>query len=514
MRDPFDPLSIKQKISLLTGLKGEYLLAPAGTGYPDLRMSRGLAGLCLMENGAQRASTGFPSFDCIAQSFDPELAHRMGEELAAVFRDASVQLLLLPETLDEGAPEEAFLTDVMLDAVLEGLSSGGVGAVAVMDGRPGERIRSDIPRMIRTNDPEKAVLALSGGADLIGTDDPESVAEAVYRAVETRALSMEKIDTSAKRILSLFERFADAGERDPDFFEGASHHFSRRAVRASAVLLRNEGTLPLKSSADTAFIGLYAMEPPCLCPGDDRVEPLDLDGALFSARSVASVGYAQGFREGGSDPALLEEAVELARRSENAVLFLGMPEELPAAENARLPREQLELLEAVRGVCGSVTVVLHAGAVPDISWMDRVNAVLYLPRAGEAAGGAAVDLLYGAVAPYGKLTRTLGASLPFGSDCSAADFRCSVPEIVEDEDALYAVLEVSNDGRAAGTAVVQAYRQDAGRRVLCGFKKVTVRPGRPKTVRVRLSLDKNDPEPAIYAGSSRNDARLGIRRKG
>jgi beta-glucosidase len=93
------------------------------------------------------------------------------------------------------------------------------------------------------------------------------------------------------------------------------------------------------------------------------------------------------------------------------VVFLGLPAEEESEGFDRthldLPANQLVMLYALAEVHDRLIVILANGGVVRISsWEDRVSAILECWLSGQAAGGAAVDLLLGVANPSGKLAET------------------------------------------------------------------------------------------------------------
>ena len=76
-----------------------------------------------------------------------------------------------------------------------------------------------------------------------------------------------------------------------------------------------------------------------------------------------------------------------------------------------MPENQNHLIAAVAAVQPNTVVVLHNGSAIEMPWVNDVPAVLELYLAGDGAGEAAVDLLYGAVNPSGKLAETFPRKL-------------------------------------------------------------------------------------------------------
>lgn len=71
-----------------------------------------------------------------------------------------------------------------------------------------------------------------------------------------------------------------------------------------------------------------------------------------------------------------------------------------------MPANQNELIARISEVQPNVVVVLHSGSPIAMPWLDKVAGVLQMYLAGQASGGAAVNLLFGDATPCGKLAET------------------------------------------------------------------------------------------------------------
>jgi beta-glucosidase len=77
-----------------------------------------------------------------------------------------------------------------------------------------------------------------------------------------------------------------------------------------------------------------------------------------------------------------------------------------------LPANQIALVEALGEVTDRLVVVLANGSsVIVATWQDKAAAILECWLSGQAAGGAAADLLTGKVNPSGKLAETIPVRL-------------------------------------------------------------------------------------------------------
>jgi beta-glucosidase len=392
--------------------------------------------------------------------------------------------------------------------------------------------------------------ALRGGLDLemppnLGVSDA-----AIVAAVRDGSLYESILDESVSRVLHLVDRSQPALSEGATFDPDDHHALARRAAQESAVLLKNDGNvLPLdpEPGSAVAVIGEFARTPRFQGAGSSQVNPTKLDVALEELQSAlagrADVQFAAGFGIGttDNDEQLLQEAVALASGADHAMVFLGLPgdDESEGFDRTHidLPVNQLVLLHALAEVHDRLIVVLANGGVVRVStWDDKVAAILECWLSGQAAGGAAVDLLLGVANPSGKLAETIPVRLqdnssylnfpgeegvvrygegifigyraydklvqqvsyPFGFGLSYTNFRVddvnvSVAGLVGDSDlAVTVTASVTNTGQLAGAEVVQVYVGDVVASVsrplheLKGFVKVHLRPGETQQVSCQL----------------------------
>jgi beta-glucosidase len=394
------------------------------------------------------------------------------------------------------------------------------------------------------------VAALRAGLDLemppnLGVSDA-----AIVAAVRDGSLEESVLDQTVGRVLRLVDQSQPALAEDSSYHPDDHHALARRAAHESAVLLKNAGgVLPLQPEpgSTVAVIGEFARTPRFQGAGSSQVNPTRVDVALDELRSAlagrAEVNFAAGFGIGATenDEDLLREAVELATGADHVVAFLGLPgaDESEGFDRTHidLPANQLVLVHALAEVHDRLIVVLANGSVVRVStWQDKVAAILECWLSGQAAGGAAVDLLLGVANPSGKLAETIPlrlednpsylnfpgeeslvrygegvfigyraydtliqpVSYPFGFGLSYTSFRIddvdvSVAGSVAGGDLAVTVnASVTNTGQRAGAEVVQVYVGDVEASVarplreLKGSAKVQLAPGETKQVRIQL----------------------------
>lgn len=424
------------------------------------------------------------------------------------------------------------------------------------------------------------VAGLAAGLDLEMPGPSPANDARIVEAVRSGRLDEAVLDRAVTRILRLLRRATEAaGPSGPPDFE-AHHRLARRAAASCMVLLKNDGgVLPLEPGrvASVALLGRMAVAPSFQGGGSSRVNPRRVDSALEQWQKAApemAVSYHQGYRDDGApDPELLRSAVEAARRADAAVVFVGLPDGVESEGYDRpdmeLPPGHVALIRAVAEAQPRTAVVLHNGAPVTLAgWVERVPAVLLAGLAGQASGGAVVDVLLGRVNPSGKLaetyprrledtpaflnfpgearrvvygeglfigyryydTRGVEPMFPFGHGLSYTTFAYGPVALSRAQmrpgETLQVSLTVTNAGSRDGREVVQLYVRPRQARLarpvkeLKGFASVTLAPGETKAVTFELTVEDfayYDPaaggwvaEPGVYdilVGASSRDIR-------
>jgi beta-glucosidase len=412
-----------------------------------------------------------------------------------------------------------------------------------------------------------ADLADAGARALrAGVDMEMAVGNPAYahlpEAIEAGLADEETLDACVRRVLTakvrigLFDQpYVDEDQARAVLADPAHRAAARQAAQRSAVLLRNEGgLLPLASPSSIAVIGPLAGSRrdtlgPWVFDFDLDETVTVLDGIRNRAGRGAEVGYAPGIRpaqrvfpsmfdmfannapadpDGFDDDAELARAVALARASDVAVVVLGewqnMIGEAASRSSLALPGGQLALLQAVVATGTPVVLLVMNGRPLDLRWAAaNVPAILDIWYPGTQGGAAVADLIFGDVAPGGKLPftwpRTVGQVplvyshtishepvnqgrrywdeestplFPFGYGLSYGRF--GYGDLTLDRDRIQAgqtitaSVTVTNAGEHAGDEVVQLYIHQrhgtASRpvRELKGFQRVTLEAGESRTL--------------------------------
>ncbi len=204
----------------------------------------------------------------------------------------------------------------------------------------------------------------------------------------------------------------------------------RRAAAEGAVLLKNDGMLPLKGKfalfgrvqADTFFTGYGS--------GGDVVRPYAVSILEGLERAEAPLvkcvkKFYEDWRRQNPAPEgswgnwpyfypeaeLPEEILSSAEReTDTAVIVLGRAAGEDRENELRegsfyLTKAERELLRKVTARFPHVAVLLNIGSIIDLSWVEEfpVGALLLLWQGGMETGNAAADLVLGKLSPSGKL---------------------------------------------------------------------------------------------------------------
>lgn len=408
---------------------------------------------------------------------------------------------------------------------------------------------------------DERVPSLKAGLDLEMPDCHGETDKLIVKAVQSGELEEPVLDTAVERILTMVDKYLTARKGiDPASmvhplpssvergYDVAAHHaLARTTAEQSAVLLKNEDILPLQKDKKIAFIGEFAKVPRIQGGGSSHINNTSVESALDAAGD--SVSYAQGFHidEETTDETLLQEAITLAKESDVAVIFAGLPDSFESEgfdrTHLNMPANQNELIARISEVQPNVVVVLHSGSPIAMPWLDKVAGVLQMYLAGQASGGAAVNLLFGDATPCGKLAETFPLHLednpsylnfpgnrekvcyqegvfigyryydkkkmdvlfPFGYGLSYTDFTYSNMkvtvngknaadvDVIKETDEIVVSADITNTGNCDGAEIVQLYIKNPvvyeirPEKELRDFAKVFLKAGETKTVTFMLN---------------------------
>ena len=213
----------------------------------------------------------------------------------------------------------------------------------------------------------------------------------------------------------LFDHPYNDGAKRDVILSDEHKDIAREAAVQSAVLLKNDGVLPLSKENTVALIG-----PLCDSPIDQmgtwtmdgKVEEVITPKAAFEEVLGDRLWYAAGLETSRTmEKDGFPEALEAAKQADVIVLILGEEQILSGEAKCRafldLPGAQEELVTELAKTGKPIVAVIMAGRPLTFQAVtEQVNAVMYYHHPGTMGGPALADLIFGDESPSGKLTVT------------------------------------------------------------------------------------------------------------
>lgn len=267
----------------------------------------------------------------------------------------------------------------------------------------------------------------------------------VIDSIATGALSEDLVDEKVRQILRV--RFAikpvpaDVANTVMTS-QPESQQIAREVAEKSIVLLKNEDILPVKADVKKiAVIGQNAVlktQSGGMGAGVKALyEVTPLEGICKRAGKDVEVTYAPGYKtiafrwgpapanldplearsnDEPADPTLVAEAVALAKDADMVIFFGGTNKSIETEgsdrKNIDLPCGQNELVKALYEVNQNLVTVLISGGPTDLRFLEPVSpAIVQGWWNGTEGGTALAEVLFGDIAPSGKLPFTFPAKL-------------------------------------------------------------------------------------------------------
>lgn len=394
--------------------------------------------------------------------------------------------------------------------------------------------------------------SVKGGLDLEMPKAFQFKYEFIKPMIDSGVIRESEIDEKVQHILQTFIAFGFLDRPQLDTAISEDNAFSRetayRMASESAVLLKNDGILPLKAGKRNKIVilGPNADRIPC-GGGSGKVDPLysislyDGLASLGKKWPVTLLKPAEGLDYN------TEENVKALKEASTVIVSAGFDTKTEKENHDRtftLPEEQDEMIRFAASLNPNVIVVVYAGGGFDMSqWRDSVRGIVLGWYPGQEGGLAIARMMTGEFSPSGRLPITIDADLadnptaqsyypkekaetkrgftnkyvtytegvfvgyrgyersgkkplyPFGYGLTYGDFEYSDIAAVPSEDGFDITFKLTNNGRMKAAEVAQVYVGEVSPSVprpakeLKGYSKVTLGKGESQIVRIHLGKD-------------------------
>jgi len=291
-------------------------------------------------------------------------------------------------------------------------------------------------------DSKKAIIAgteICMGADNYKNDLPG--------LVQSESVSISVIDEAVRRVLKtkILAGMLDYYPAGNTSMANTPEHIkiALDGARKSIILLKNQNNiLPLsKDVKKIAIIGPNASKGNLNCFGSSETTPpysISLKQGIENKVGATKVLYSKGCDINSTNISLYQSALDIAAVAD-IVIFAGGLDETQEGEaydigndrknnSSVLPGKQLDLINKLAEVNSNIVVVLQSGGVCSIdASIDNIQGLVYSFYAGQEAGTAIADVLFGDYNPAGRMPVTMpknDSQLPVWDDDFTNDFTC------------------------------------------------------------------------------------------
>ena len=383
------------------------------------------------------------------------------------------------------------------------------------------------------------ILGVKSGLDLEMPGDTPICRKWLFDAVNNGELSNEELDVAVRNVLLLVQKHIK--DERLDSIDWNDHHLLAKEIATEgAVLLKNDGGLPLKKDESLLVVGEMFEKMRYQGAGSSLISPALMSSPkdAFDQNNI-SYKYAKGYEANKTtiNESLIKEAITASKEYDKVILFAGLTDDSESEGGDRntmsLPQNQLALIDVLIKENKKIVVVLFGGSSIELPFYGNVDSILDMYLAGQNGGEATYELLFGIKNPSGRLAETwpisyddvpfgneyantpqdvfkesiyvgyryyltanTGARFPFGYGLSYTTFEYSNFKVEQKEKEIIVKVDVTNTGSMKGSEVVQTYVSSPKENVhkpireLKGFNKVELDVKETRTV--TISIDKED----------------------
>lgn len=414
------------------------------------------------------------------------------------------------------------------------------------------------------------VLGIKSGLDLEMPGDTKICRKWIFDAVNNGTLDIADLDKAVENVLTMVYNHKEKAKIEEVDWK-AHHKLAKDIALEGAVLLKNEGLLPLRENEDYLVIGELFEKSRYQGAGSSLINPYYMTSCkdAFDNNKV-SYKYLKGYDANKYEPdeSLIQEAINASKDYDKVLAFAGLTDLFECEgidrKNLKIPQNQLALINALVKANKKIIVILFGGSVMELPFYEDADSILNMLLSGQNSGEATYELLFGKVSPSGRLSETwpiryedvpfydeysnkpqdvykesiyvgyryyLGKAkdvrFPFGFGLSYTSFEYTNLKVTQNDSDVVVILDVTNKGKVSGKETVQVYVSLPNKnthhplRELKGFTKVDLNPGETKSVSITIEKDSlrywdisqnrfafEDGEYIIQVGKNSNDIAL------
>lgn len=362
----------------------------------------------------------------------------------------------------------------------------------------------------------------------------------MMKKAQENILDERKLDESAVKVIELAEKCEKESKlRKMDMSINERRNVALKIAEEGIVLLKNENNvLPLKHEKKIFVTGDPTSRYYC-GGGSSQVCPelpfISLEEALKA--ECDDVQYYESIWEKLGHLAHVgnaKKALEYSAQAEYTILAVGdsanLEFECADREGIKLSKEEEILINDFAKVAKHLIIVVEAGSAIDMSsWIDKVEAVVYMGYGGELGHKALANILVGKINPSGRLSETFPLKLedspamksyhdssvmkydeglnigyryyetfnvpvlfPFGYGLSYSKFEYSNLKIEQIKDVYKVSFDIENETEIDGAEVCQLYIREVVKEVyrpdyeLKKYEKIFIKAHEKKEVIIEL----------------------------
>lgn len=413
-------------------------------------------------------------------------------------------------------------------------------------------------------------LGIHAGLDLDMPGDVEYNRKRIKDSILNHTLDIKDLDKAVLNVLNLMNKTSHKIDIDKDIFN-QNHNLSKQIAIESAVLLKNNGSLPLTKSKSYLVVGELFEKMRYQGSGSSMINPTQIvtPKNAFDLNSI-DYTYCKGYqeKEDSINYSLIHEVLEESKEYDEIIVFIGLTDlsesEGMDRKDLCLPNNQNHLIEELSKLNKKIILVLFGGSSFMIPKIECVDSILNMVLPGQNGGEACLELLFGEKNPSGKLAETWLNSyedipfgqlyskekdevylesiyvgyryyntfkkdvlFPFGFGLSYTKFDYYNLIIENKENELVVCFDIKNSGNYDGSEITQVYMGKIDSCVfresesLVGFSKVFLKKGEVRHIEIVVNkqdsafyhvVDKRwvveNGEYTINVGASSRDIRL------